>query len=82
VAAGRFEGFWEIGLQPWDIAAGALLVQEAGGLVSDFEGGNDWLESGDIVASNPKCLKPMLQVIRPLLGAAARKAMQEAQGAS
>lgn len=73
VAAGRFDGFWEIGLQPWDIAAGALLVQEAGGLVSDFEGGHDWLQSGDIVAANPKCLKPLLQVIRPQLGADARK---------
>ena len=82
VAAGRFDGFWEIGLQPWDIAAGALLVQEAGGLVSDFEGGHDWLQSGDIVAANPKCLKPMLQVIRPILGAAARKELAEAQGAS
>ncbi len=79
VAAGRFEGFWEIGLQAWDIAAGALLVQEAGGLVSDFEGGNDWLHSGDIVAANPKCLKPMLQVIRPLLGAAARKSRDQGE---
>ncbi len=71
VAAGRLDGFWEIGLQPWDIAAGALLVQEAGGLISDFDGGNDWMESGRIVAANPKCLKAMLQVIRPALGSAA-----------
>ena len=85
VAAGRFDGFWVMGLQPWDVAAGALLVQEAGGLVSDFDGSHDWLDSGDIVAANPKCLKPMLQVIRPLLGAAARKptaARTETQGAS
>jgi myo-inositol-1(or 4)-monophosphatase len=71
VAAGRLDGFWEIGLQPWDIAAGALLVQEAGGLISDFDGGNDWMESGRIVAANPKCLKAMLQVIRPAMGSAA-----------
>ena len=69
VAAGRLDGFWEIGLQRWDIAAGALLVQEAGGLISDFDGGNDYLASGNIVAANPKCLKAMLQVIRPQLGA-------------
>ncbi len=71
VAAGRLDGFWEIGLQPWDMAAGALLIQEAGGLVSDFDGNNDWLNSGQIVAANPKCLKAMLQVIRPVLGSAA-----------
>ena len=63
VAAGRLDGFWEIGLQPWDIAAGALLVQEAGGLVSDFKGGNDYLSSGDIVAGNPKCFKALLQTV-------------------
>jgi myo-inositol-1(or 4)-monophosphatase len=68
VAAGRLDGFWEIGLESWDIAAGSLLVQEAGGLVADFDGGNDWLRSGDIVAANPKCLKAMLQIIRPRLG--------------
>jgi myo-inositol-1(or 4)-monophosphatase len=71
VAAGRLDGFWEMGLQPWDIAAGSLLVQEAGGLVADFDGGNDWLKSGNIVAANPKCLKAMLQLIRPRLGRAA-----------
>jgi len=68
VAAGRFDGFWEMGLAPWDIAAGALLVLEAGGLISDFKGGAQWLSSGNIVASNPKCLKAMLQVINPKLG--------------
>ena len=68
VAAGRLDGYWEVALQPWDIAAGSLLVQEAGGLVSDFDGGQGWLASGDIVAANPKCLKAMLQLIRPRLG--------------
>ena len=67
VAAGRLDGFWEIGLQPWDIAAGALLVQEAGGLVCDLAGGNSFVDSGHIVAATPKCLKPMMQVIQPQL---------------
>ncbi|NOX77237.1 MAG: inositol-1-monophosphatase [Gammaproteobacteria bacterium] len=67
VAAGRLDGFWEIGLSPWDMAAGALLVQEAGGLVSDFSGGNDFLDSGNVVAGNPKVFKSILQTIRPHL---------------
>lgn len=67
VAAGRLDGFWEIGLNPWDMAAGALLIQEAGGLVSDFSGGNDYLDSGNLVAASPKVFKAMLQAIRPHL---------------
>jgi myo-inositol-1(or 4)-monophosphatase len=67
VAAGRFDSFWEIGLNAWDIAAGALLVQEAGGLVSDFTGANDYLESGNIVCGNPKIFKATLQAIQPYL---------------
>ncbi|MFQ3200793.1 MAG: myo-inositol-1(or 4)-monophosphatase [Zhongshania sp.] len=67
VAAGRLDGFWEIGLNKWDIAAGILLVREAGGLVSDFRGGGSYYESGNIVAANPKCLKGMLQAIKPHL---------------
>ena len=73
VAAGRLDGFWEIGLQPWDMAAGALLVQEAGGLVSDFGGGNDFMETGNLVAGNPKVFKAMLQAIRPHLTPALEK---------
>jgi len=61
IAAGRLDGFWEFGLQPWDMAAGILLVQEAGGLVSDFRGGNHFMESGNIVAANPKIFKILLQ---------------------
>lgn len=68
VAAGRFEAFWETSLSEWDIAAGALLVQEAGGLVSDFKGGPNFLKSGDIVCGNPKCFKSVLQVVGPVLG--------------
>jgi myo-inositol-1(or 4)-monophosphatase len=67
VAAGRLDGFWEIGLNPWDMAAGVLLIQEAGGLVSDFSGGNDYLDSGNLVAASPKVFKAMLQAIRPHL---------------
>lgn len=51
-AAGRLEGFWEYGLKKWDVAAGALILSEAGGMVSDFAGSDGWWESGDIVASN------------------------------
>ncbi len=68
VAAGRLDAYWEIGLSEWDIAAGALLVIEAGGLVSDFNGGNHYLETGNIVAGNPKCFKAVLQNVQPLLG--------------
>ena len=64
VAAGRVDGFWEIGLQPWDISAGVLLVREAGGFVGDLAGGDGFLESGDIVAANPKLFKSMIQAIR------------------
>ena len=53
VAAGYTDGFFEINLSPWDIAAGALLVQEAGGIVGDFEGNESWLRTGNIVAGNP-----------------------------
>ncbi|QFU75075.1 inositol monophosphatase [Halioglobus maricola] len=68
VAAGRFDAFWEVGLAKWDIAAGALLVKEAGGLVADFNGSEGYLESGNIVAGNPKCFKAVLQATKPLLG--------------
>jgi len=52
VAAGRYEGFWETGLQPWDIAAGIVLVREAGGFVTDMDGSNAMMKSGDIIAAN------------------------------
>ena len=67
VAAGRFDGFWEFKLSPWDIAAGTLLVREAGGFVGDLSGGDSFFESGNIVAANPKCFKAMVQSIRPHL---------------
>lgn len=65
VAAGRIDGFWELDLNIWDIAAGVLLVEEAGGLVADLEGGMNYMKSGDIVAANPRVFKAMLQKIRP-----------------
>jgi myo-inositol-1(or 4)-monophosphatase len=64
VAAGRLDGFWEIGLNPWDMAAGVLLIREAGGLVSDFGGGDDFLQTGNVVAGNPKVFKAILQSIQ------------------
>ena len=67
VAAGRLDGFWEIGLAEWDMAAGTLLVQEAGGLVGDFGGGHAFLDTGNVVAGAPKVFKAMVQTIHPLL---------------
>ncbi len=60
VAAGRYDGFFELGLKPWDLMAGDLLVREAGGIVTDFEGGHNYVQSGHIVAGAPKVLKQML----------------------
>jgi myo-inositol-1(or 4)-monophosphatase len=66
LAAGRIDGFWELGLSRWDIAAGALLVREAGGIVGDIHGGDDYLASGDVIAANPKVYHAMMtQVIQP-----------------
>jgi myo-inositol-1(or 4)-monophosphatase len=67
VAAGRLDGFWELGLNAWDIAAGVLLIQEAGGLVGDFGGGYEFLQTGNIVAGNAKIFKALLQNIQPHL---------------
>lgn len=67
VAAGRLDGFWEFGLKPWDMAAGALLVMEAGGRVSDLSGGDRYLETGNIVAGTPAVWEQMLETIQPLL---------------
>ena len=63
VAAGRFDGFWEMGLSPWDMAAGALLIQEAGGLVTDMTGESNYLDNGHIVAGTPKIFAPLLQLV-------------------
>jgi len=68
VAAGRFDAFWEMNLNEWDIAAGVLLVKEAGGLVSDFNGGNSFMDTGHIVCGTPKVFKPVLQIVQKHLG--------------
>jgi myo-inositol-1(or 4)-monophosphatase len=64
VAAGRFDGFWELKLNPWDIAAGWLLVEEAGGLVTEIDGGAYYLESSSILASNGMIHKEMIDVLK------------------
>ena len=69
VAAGHFDGFWEIGLSPWDMAAGVLMITESGGLVGDFEGNDKFMERGQIVAGNPKNFSQMLHVLQPHLTA-------------
>lgn len=62
-ACGRLDGFWEIGLKPWDIAAGALLIEETGGLISDLNGEDTYLKSGDIIAANPNIHGQMIKQI-------------------
>lgn len=64
VAAGRFDGFWEWGLQPWDCAAGALMVREAGGMVTDESGAQGFLESGNIVAASPRVHAALMPLLR------------------
>jgi myo-inositol-1(or 4)-monophosphatase len=64
VAAGRFDGFWEHSLKPWDIAAGVVLVREAGGMVSDLKGGPDMLTEGAILASNENLHPQLLKLLK------------------
>mgnify|MGYP001596781157 CR=1 FL=1 len=73
VACGRLDGFWEFGLSPWDMAAGCLLVLEAGGIASDFAGGNDFLANGNILAANPRIHEAMLARIQTQLPAELRR---------
>lgn len=65
VACGRMDGFWEFGLMPWDMAAGALIIQEAGGVVTDLEGGSRYMETGNVLAANPRLHGLMLDAIKP-----------------
>ncbi len=67
-ACGRYDGFWEIGLSRWDIAAGLLLVLEAGGVITDVHGGRRYLQTGDIVAAPPRLHETMLGVLREAFG--------------
>jgi myo-inositol-1(or 4)-monophosphatase len=68
VAASRLDGFWEFGLKPWDMAGGVLLIQEAGGIVTDFKGTTDFFESGNVVAGNLKIHEEMLKIIQSATG--------------
>ncbi len=72
VACGRLDGFWEIGLGPWDMAAGALLIEEAGGLIGDFGGAQRFLQTGNVVAGNPAVYPKILELIQPRLSPALR----------
>ena len=66
VAAGRFDGFWEFGLKPWDMAAGVVLAREAGAIVKTLDGNEDPLDSGNIIAATPKVLEEMLERLAAL----------------
>ncbi len=79
VAAGRYDGFWEHGLNRWDIAAGIVLVREAGGILSDPEGGEGYYESGNIVCGNPHLQPKLREVVAEgdAAAAAARAASRE-----
>lgn len=65
-ACGRLDGYWEMRLNPWDVAAGAVLIREAGGMITDFDGGDDFLESGNVVASNGGIHGEMIAVTRSI----------------
>jgi len=72
VAAGRLDGFWETGLAPWDTAAGSLLILEAGGLISDYQGEASYLDSGQVVCGAPKVFVPLLQLVQAARGGVSR----------
>ena len=76
VAAGRLDAFWEFGLSTWDVAAGALLIREAGGRISDFEGGDGFMESGNVVAGNPKIYAHLSRLLAPHYGRGKRSQQQ------
>jgi myo-inositol-1(or 4)-monophosphatase len=64
VAAGRLDGYWEAKLKPWDIAAGVLLVQEAGGFVTDFNGADQYLQSGNLIVGAPAVQHELLDIFQ------------------
>lgn len=68
LAAGRCEGFFEIGLSPWDIAAGSLIIEEAGGVITDFGGGDEYLSTGNVVAGNKTIQKELLSEVQGVFG--------------
>lgn len=68
VACGRFDGFFEYSLQPWDVAGGAIIVQEAGGTITDFSGGGNWLHGQELIAANGKISEAFLKTVRAHFG--------------
>ena len=73
VAAGFYDGFWEVGLNPWDVAAGSLLVLEAGGLIGDLQGNENYLHGGQVIAANPKVFAQMVATLAPFRDEMARE---------
>jgi myo-inositol-1(or 4)-monophosphatase len=73
VAAGFYDGFWEVGLNPWDVAAGSLLVLEAGGLIGDLNGDANYLHGGQVIAANPKVFAQMVSALAPFRAEMARE---------
>ncbi len=69
VASGRLDGVWMYGINFWDVAAGALLVREAGGLINDLHGLDNWKDSGELIAATPKVHHQMLEIMKPLVKA-------------
>ena len=65
VACGRLDGFYQKGLKPWDIAAGALMITESGGIVGEFSGESDYLYKGDVIAASPKVFGQMVSLLAP-----------------
>ena len=78
IAAGRFDAYWERGLSPWDLAAGSLLVREAGGFVSDCDGKGDILKSGDVVAGNDFMHRELLRLLQEAASEAGKAEIREA----
>jgi myo-inositol-1(or 4)-monophosphatase len=74
VAAGFYDGFWEVGLNPWDVAAGSLMVLEAGGLIGDLAGNDDYLHGGEVIAATPKAFAQMVALMAPFRAALKRPA--------
>ncbi len=80
VAAGFYDGFWEVGLNPWDVAAGSLLVLEAGGLIGDLSGEGDYLYGGQVIAANPKVFAQMVKTLAPFRSEMQREAKARTVG--
>lgn len=68
LAAGKYDGFWEMNLKIWDIAAGVLLIREAGGLITDLAGGESYLKTGNLMCGSPKVFREMLPIVKENMG--------------